>query len=161
MIVSLIAAMSVNRVIARKGHIPWDLPADRKRFREITMGFPVILGRKTFESMSGPLPGRKNIVLTRQQGLIYKGCTMAADLESALHEFAEGWPEVFVCGGGEIYRQALPLAVKIYLTTLLREVEGDVFFPEIPEDEFRQVFCERHGGDEPFEFAIYERFCRE
>lgn len=157
MMVSLIAAMSANRVIARRGEIPWDLPEDRKRFREITMGSPVILGRKTFESMSGPLPGRKNIVLTSQPGLIFERCTMADNLETALYKHAGGWPEVFVCGGGQVYRQALPLADKIYLTTLLREMEGDVFFPEIPGDEFRRTFYQKHIGDEPFEYAIYER----
>ncbi|MFC1613831.1 dihydrofolate reductase, partial [Gemmatimonadota bacterium] len=121
-------------------------------------GFPVIVGRKTFESMSGPLPGRKNIVLTRQPELTFEGCTMASNLETALHEHAGGRSEVFVCGGGQVYTQAMPLAHKIYLTTLLREVEGDVFFPGIPEDEFRRTFYEQHSGDEPFEFAIYERY---
>jgi dihydrofolate reductase len=158
MVISLIAAMSSNRVIASKGEIPWNLPEDRKRFREITAGFPVIIGRKTYESMSGPLSGRKNIVLTRQPGLKFEGCTMAADLESALREHAKGWPEVFICGGGQVYEQAMRLAHKIYLTTLLREVRGDVYFPEISEDEFRRTFYQEKGGKQPYTFAVYERF---
>ena len=158
MVISLIAAMAGNRVIACKGEIPWNLPEDRKRFQEITAGFPVIIGRKTYESMSGPLPGRKNIVLTRQPGLKFEGCTMAADLESALFEHAKDWPEIFVCGGGQVYEQAMPLAQKIYLTTLLREVEGDVFFPEISEHEFSRTYYEKRGGKEPYTFAVYERF---
>ncbi|MBN2288654.1 MAG: dihydrofolate reductase [Candidatus Glassbacteria bacterium] len=157
MVVSLIAAMSLNRVIASQDRIPWDLPEDRKRFREITGGYPVVLGRKTFESMEGPLPGRKNIVLTRRPGLSFPGCTMAADLESALYEHAGDPPEVFVCGGGQVYRQAVPLAHKIYLTTLLREVEGDVFFPEIPGDEFSRTYYEEIPAADPFSFAVYER----
>jgi len=157
MIISLIAAMSVNRVIAGKGEIPWDLPEDRERFRKITTGFPVILGRKTFESMSGPLPGRKNIVLTRQPGLQFPGCTMAADLESALFVHAKGRPEVFVCGGGQVYAQAIGLAHKIYLTTLLRAVQGDVFFPGIPADQFRRTHYREFGGRDPYSFAVYER----
>ena len=158
MIISLIAAMSGNRVIACKGEIPWDLPEDRKRFREITMGHPVIMGRKTFESISGPLPGRKNIVLTRQPGLKFEGCVVAADLESALSTHAKGRPEVFICGGGQVYEQAMPLAHKIYLTTLLREVEGDLFFPPIPEEEFRRTHYEKKGGQDPYSFEVYERF---
>ena len=156
MIISLIAAMSGNRVIARKGEIPWNLPEDRRRFREITEGSPVIVGRKTFESMEGPLPGRKNIVLTRQPGLQFPGCTMAADLQTAIFEHAAGFPQVFVCGGGQVYAMAMPLAHRIYLTTLLQEVEGDVFFPEIPEDKFRQTHYEYSGGKEPFTFTVYE-----
>ncbi|MEA2063158.1 MAG: dihydrofolate reductase, partial [Gemmatimonadota bacterium] len=123
-VVSLIAAMSLNRVISRQGKIPWDLPDDRRRFRELTMGAPVIMGRKTFEAMGGALPGRKNIVLTSQPGLEFEGCVMARDLESALSLQARGAPEVFICGGAGVYRQAMPRAQKIYLTTLLREVDG-------------------------------------
>ena len=158
MIISLIAAMSGNRVIACKGEIPWDLPEDRKRFREITTGYPVIMGRKTFESLSGPLPGRINIVLTRQPGLKFEGCAVAADLESALSIHASDRPEVFVCGGGQVYEQAMPLAHKIYLTTLLREVEGDLFFPPIPEEEFRRTYYQKKGGENPHSFAVYQRY---
>ena len=131
MIISLIAAMSSNRVIARKGEIPWNLPADRKRFQKITAGFPVIIGRKTYESMTGPLSGRKNIVLSRQPGLKFPGRT---------------------------HRPGPPLAHKIYLTTLLREVRGDQISPESAHDQSRRTIYHKKRGEQPYTFAVYERF---
>jgi dihydrofolate reductase len=123
--------MAENRVIGKNNTIPWDLPADRQRFRSLTMGHPVIMGRKTYESIGFPLEGRTNIVITRQKNFQAKGCLIAHDLRSAL-DLAGNADEVFICGGGDLYRQALPLANRIYLTIIHRDQEGDVFFPHIP-----------------------------
>jgi len=154
--ISIIAAMAENRVIGRAGTIPWDLPGDRRRFRKITWGHPVIMGRRTFESIGRPLPGRKNIVLSRQEGYRAEGCLVVHDLQAALAAAGEA-DEVFVCGGGELYREALPRAGRLYLTIVHGEVEGDVRFPEVPAGEFAEV--ERREGDDtlPCTFVICER----
>jgi dihydrofolate reductase len=133
LIISIIAAMAENRVIGRGGAIPWDIPADRRRFRELTTGHPIIMGRKTFESIGRQLPGRMNIILTRQQEFQANGCCVAQTLEDALLA-CTGVDEVFICGGEELYRLALPLAERIYLTVVHGECGGDAFFPPIPAD---------------------------
>jgi dihydrofolate reductase len=155
MILSIIAAMAENRVIGRDGAIPWDIPADRQRFRELTMGHPVIMGRKTFTAIGRPLPGRENIILTRQPGYRAGGCRVAATLEEALGSCA-GADEVFICGGEDIYRQALPVADRIYLTVIHREFAGDTFFPPIPA-EFVETERTEAGGASPCTFIHYRR----
>jgi len=133
MIISIIAAMAKNRVIGSEGEIPWNIPEDLKRFRELTMGHPVIMGRKTFEQIGRPLPGRLNIVLTRRTGYRATGCLVLHSLADALDACA-GADEAFICGGGEIYRQTIAMADRIYLTVIDLEPEGDVLFPAIPAD---------------------------
>ena len=155
MIISLIAAMAENRVIGRNNTIPWDLPADRKRFRALTLGHPVIMGRKTFESLAGPLPGRKNIVITRQMDYRAEGCFIAHDLASAVAMAGEA-DELFICGGGEIYRQALPIADRIYLTIIHSQFDGDTRFPEIPE-QFVEVGRETVEDAVPYSFVLYDK----
>jgi dihydrofolate reductase len=142
MIVSIIAAMSSNRVIGRQGAIPWDIPEDRHRFRELTSGHLLIMGRRTFESIGRPLPGRKTIIVTRQTDYAASGCLTAASLKEALR-LAEPAAEVFICGGGETYRQALPLAARIYLTVINETIAGDPAFPDIPDAQFDLVSSER------------------
>jgi len=154
--VCFIAAMAENRVIGRHGGIPWDLPEDRRRFRELTWGHPVIMGRKTFESIGHPLPGRENIVLTRQRGYRPEGCLVAHDLESAL-EACPGSGEIFICGGAEIFREALPRADRIYLTIVHIETEGDTYFPDVPPGEFVEIERRTVSDSLPCEFVIYER----
>lgn len=156
MIISLIAAVSGNRVIGREGRIPWDLPADLQRFKSLTMGHPLIMGRKTFESIGRPLPGRETIILTRQLGYRAAGCTVAHDLPAALSACGDAL-EVFVCGGEEVYRQALAVADRIYLTVVQREVAGDALFPEIPADRFVVVAEEAVPGAESATFLLYQR----
>ena len=156
MIVSLIAALAANRVIGREGSIPWDLPADRRRVRELTMGHLLIMGRKTFESIGRPLPGRETIVVSRQAGYRPAGCRVAHSLDEAL-KLARDRDEVFICGGGELYREALPLADRLYLTLLAQAVEGDAFFPELPADEFVEVAREELAGEPAAVFVRYER----
>jgi dihydrofolate reductase len=154
-IISLIAAMAENRVIGRGPMIPWHLADDRRRFREITWGHPVIMGRKTFETLGRPLPGRINIVLTRRVDYKPEGCLVAHDLEAALR-LAEGVEEVFICGGGEVYRQAMHRADRILLTVLHRNFDGDALFPEIPP-HFTLVDREFVQGLLPHTFLVYER----
>ncbi len=148
--------MSRNRVIGIKGEIPWKIPADLRRFRKLTTGHPVIMGRKTFESIGRPLPDRVNIVLTKQPDYHAEGCLPARSLEAALL-LAEPAGEVFICGGEEIYRQTLPLAGKLYLTILEQDYAGDALFPEIPFDEFSEVRREVLVNDPKVLFIVMER----
>jgi dihydrofolate reductase len=131
MILSIIAAMATNRVIGRNNKMPWDLPSDRRRFHAITRGHPIILGRKTFESIGRPLSGRTNIIMTRNPGYRAAGCIVVHDLEAALAAVA-GADETFVCGGEQIFRETIARVDRIYLTRIHQPVEGDAFFPEIP-----------------------------
>ncbi len=156
MLISLIAAMAENRVIGRNNVIPWRLPADMQRFRAITMGHPVIMGRKTYESIGRPLPGRKTVLITRQRNYRAAGCVVVHSLREALAE-CEGEAEVFICGGGDIYREALPLASRIYLTVIHQQVPGDTLFPEIPCD-FAVVERQELAEEAiPYTFLRYER----
>ena len=156
--ITLVAAMAENRVIGRDGAIPWHLPADLARFRELTTGHPIIMGRKTYGSIGRPLPGRTNIILSRAPGYVPPGCLVAEGLGDALG-LASGAPgpdEVFVCGGAQIYREALPLAQRICLTLVHLQVEGDAIFPEVPP-EFVEVSREELSGDPACTFLVYER----
>ena len=155
MIISLIAAMAENRVIGHKNSIPWDIPSDQKRFREITLGHPIILGRKTFEIIGRPLPGRKNIVLTRNMNYPAEGIIVAHDIQNALAACGDS-DEAFICGGGMVFHEFISLADRIYLTLIHREYEGDTFFPETPPD-FVEVRKEEIADTPPYSFAIYER----
>jgi dihydrofolate reductase len=158
---SLIAAVSENGVIGKGGKLPWDLPADLQRFRELTKDHPVIMGRKTYESIGKPLPHRSNIVITRQEVNI-PGCTVVHSFKEAIQasEASEA-NEAFIIGGAEIYRAALPFAHRIYLTRVHVNVEGDAFFPEVDFSQWREVSRERHEADAehayPFTFLVYER----
>ncbi len=153
--ISIICAMAENRVIGNGPDIPWDLPDDRARFRELTWGHPVIMGRRTFQSLGRPLPGRTTIVLSRDPGYRPEGALAARDLETALSLVGEG-REVFICGGEEVYRKAMPLADRIYLTVVHRDFEGDVLFPEIPVD-FIEEKRELVPEPIPHTFLVYTR----
>jgi len=155
MIFSIIAAMAENRVIGLNNKMPWDLPADRGRFHRITRGHPVILGRKTFESIGRPLSLRTNIVLTRQQGYSAPGCIVVHDLASAFAACA-GTDEAFICGGEVVFRETIALVDKIYLTIIHREIEGDAFFPDIPSSFTER---ERKPAEDiiPYEFVLFQR----
>jgi len=157
MIISLIAAMAENRVLGRDNAIPWSLPDDMRRFRRLTMGHTVIMGRKTYESIGHALPGRTNIVVSRQMGYSAPGCVVVHDLASALQHRTPDEDEVFILGGGELFRQALPFADRIYLTTIHRKVRGDTCFPEFSLDEFREAESESVDGADPHTFSTYER----
>jgi dihydrofolate reductase len=157
MIISLIVAMASNRVIGYKGEIPWKIPGEQKMFKEITFGHSVIMGRKTYESLVSPLPGRINIVVTRQSDYLAPGCTIAHDLDAAIKSCPPEEKEAFICGGGQLYQDSFPLADRIYLTVIPREIPGDTYFPEIPENEFTVSKSEFIDGVEPYHFYVYER----
>lgn len=151
----MIGAMALNRVIGRGAAIPWRIPGDLRHFKETTWSHPVIMGRKTFESIGQPLPGRRNIVLSRNGAFAAMGCEVAPSLGAAL-TLCAGAAKVFVIGGEQLYVQALPLAETIILTTLEREVEGDAFFPYF-EQEFCQIRGESKNEPEPYRIEVYRR----
>ena len=159
MLVSLIAAIARNRVIGVDNRLPWNLPDDLRRFRTLTWGKPIVMGRRTHESIGRPLPGRRNIVITRQ-GRVAEGCERAESLPAAL-EMAVGAPETVVIGGARCYREALPLASRLYLTRIEADFTGDVRFPEWDPSEWTVRERERFspGGAAPFgyEFVVLER----
>ncbi|MEW6426403.1 MAG: dihydrofolate reductase [Thermodesulfobacteriota bacterium] len=152
----IIAAMAANRVIGRGNSLPWHLPADLRRFRERTMGHALIMGRRTFESIGAPLPGRRTVVVSRNRDFAAPGVRVAADIDSALALCGEE-ALVFIAGGGEIYRLALPLADRIELTVLPRPVAGDVLFPEIDEGDFRLLRRQPLAAAEDAELLVYVR----
>ncbi|OGU11524.1 MAG: dihydrofolate reductase [Geobacteraceae bacterium GWC2_58_44] len=158
MIISLMAAMSENRVIGRQGKLPWHIPADLARFKSITMGHAVLMGRRTFESIGRPLPGRRSIVLTRTRREI-EGCEVAPSLQEAIAA-AEGDEEIFIIGGSEVFREALPLCQRIYLTIVHGSYQGDVYFPPIPGG-FQELHREeRPEQDPPISFVVFEKVDR-
>lgn len=163
---SLMAALAENRVIGRDNKLPWHLPNDLKYFKSVTLGKPVLMGRKTWESLGRPLPGRTNIVITRQPGYAPAGATVAVSLDDAIY-LAEhavrgtGIDECVVIGGAEIYAQALPRCDRLYLTEVHASVPGDAYFPEFDRARWREVKRERFGaeGANPYDysFVVYER----
>ena len=154
--IAIIAAMSRNRVIGREGAIPWHIPADLRRFRELTLGHTVIMGRKTFEAIGRPLAGRRNVVVTGQQDYAREDTLVVHSLTEAI-ESSDPAGELFICGGSEIYKQALPLCTKIYLTIVELDVEGDTYFPPVPADDFRELSRETISESPPAQFTIFER----
>ncbi len=155
--------MDRNRLIGAGNRLPWRLPDDMRRFREITMGKPVLMGRKTYESIPErfrPLPGRTNIVLTRQKDYDAPGCIVVHSLPQALSTASEN-EELMVIGGALLYEQLLPQADRIYLTQVDGEFEGDVYFPKLDETKWREIEREEHGRDgrhlSPFTFLLLER----
>jgi dihydrofolate reductase len=150
-IVSLVVAVARNGVIGRDNDLPWRLPDDLKHFKAITLGKPVVMGRKTFESIGRPLPGRENRVVSHRSGFEAPGCRVFASLEEAL---SGPEPEVMVIGGGQIYTAALPLAQRLYITEVDAEVDGDAKFPGIDPEGWREVSCEAHGADERHAHAL-------
>lgn len=160
MLISLIVAMASNRVIGHRGEIPWKIPGEQKMFKEITMGHSMIMGRKTHEAIGRPLPGRTNIVITRQADYQAPGCIVVNDLESALESCPPGESEAFVIGGGQIYSATIAIADRIYLTLVPREVAGDAHFPEFSESDFEIIKSDFIDAVEPYHFYIYERVGR-
>jgi dihydrofolate reductase len=158
--VSLIAAMAENRVIGREGGLPWRLPDDLRHFKQLTVDHTVIMGRKTFDEIKRPLDNRRNVVVTRNKEFRPHGVTVVPSLKEALALGATE-DEVFVIGGGEIFKAALPLASRIYLTLVHARVEGDTFFPPFEEDAWVLSSEEFHPADErhqySFTFRRYDR----
>ncbi len=153
--VIIVVAVAKNNVIGRDGRLPWHLPSDLQHFKETTMGFPLIMGRKTFESIGRPLPGRDNIVLTRDRSLKIPGCIVVHNLEDAIAHCTD--EKLFIIGGAEIFNAALPMTDTIIVTALEREVEGDVYFDPIDADLFDLVDCKEFDMEEPYQILRYER----
>jgi dihydrofolate reductase len=159
MIVSIVVAISENHAIGKDNKLLWYLPNDLKHFKEITSGHTVIMGRKTYESVGKPLPNRHNIIITRQ-AITIEGCEVVNSIEAAL-ALCKTEPEVFIVGGAEIYKQAMHLTDRIYLTIVHKEFEGDSFFPEINKQDWRQTAREDHEPDLknslPYSFITYQK----
>ena len=160
MILSLIVAVSKNNVIGADNGLLWQMPADLKHFKAVTIGYTIIMGRKTYESIGRPLPERKNIVVTRQEDFKAEGCEVVNSLQDAV-DLCLREQEVFIVGGGEIYKQAIHAADKIYLTRIYGMFEGDTVFPEINFSEWRLTKYLKHHSDakNPFDYSFseYER----
>ena len=160
MVISIIAAMAQNRVIGKDNALPWRLPADLAHFKQLTLGKPVIMGRRTFESLKGLLPGRQNIIMSFEKDYLVLGAQMANSIEQAL-ALAGGQEEVMVCGGASIYKQFLPLAKRMYLTLIKHDFEGDTYFPEFDWQDWKEIGRVANLSDNknPYEydFLILER----
>lgn len=163
---SIIVAMAENRVIGRNNKLPWYLPNDLKYFKAITMGKPVIMGRKTFESIGKPLPGRSNIVITRNQEWQHPGVTVVHNLDDAFRKaeataVIDGVDEVMIIGGDQIYQTSLDLADRIYLTQVHAEVEGDAWFAEVDWGQWNESAREDFNAADPnpydYSFIVYDR----
>jgi len=159
---SIIVAMAENGVIGREGGLPWRLSDDLRNFKELTMGHTVVMGRRTWESIGRPLPGRQMVVVSRQPDYQASGCQVVTSLDDAL-EIAQQVDddEVFVIGGAEIYRLALPRVERFYLTRVHADVEGDARFPALDLVAWRLIESKQHDADEkneyPFSLEVYER----
>jgi dihydrofolate reductase len=158
--ICLIAALAANRIIGRDNALPWRLPADMKRFKALTMGHPVVMGRKTHESIGTPLPGRRNLVITRNRDYGAPGCEVVHSLDGAIAACGDA-QEIFIIGGAELYRESLPRAQCLEFTEIHAEFAGDASFPEVSLEQWRETTREIHRDEAgiPFryDFVRYER----
>ena len=164
---ALIVAQGLNRVIGNDNKLPWYLPEDLRYFKEVTMGKPIIMGRKTFESIGKPLPGRLNIVITRDSNWSAEGVKVVASLAEAIEvgeaqALIDGAEETVIIGGAQIYAQSLPLVDRLYLTQVEAEPEGDAYFPEIDFGQWQELGRQSFpAGDQPnrypYSFIVYDR----
>ncbi|SDG06331.1 dihydrofolate reductase [Chitinophaga filiformis] len=155
MTLSIIVAASENNVIGINNHLPWHLPVDMKYFKDTTMGKPIVMGRKSFEELGRVLPGRPNIMITRQQGYTAEGLYVVPSLEAGIEKAKTfGTEEIFITGGGEIFKMALPIIDRLYLTRVHAEVTGDTYFPEFDPRGWKLVKNERHEKDEKHAYAL-------
>jgi dihydrofolate reductase len=161
---SILVAMAKNRVIGRNNALPWQLSPDLKRFKQLTMGHHIVMGRKTYESIGRPLPGRTSVIVTRQSDYRAPGAIVVGSLAEALKVCSEGKEmdqESFIIGGAEIYQQALGLCQRMYVTEIQQEFDGDALFPEFNPQEWREISREKHqlNGDDGLEyhFVVLDR----
>jgi dihydrofolate reductase len=162
--VSILVAMAKNRVIGRNNALPWQLPPDLKRFKQLTMGHHIVMGRKTYESIGRPLPGRTSVIITRQPDYQVPGAIVVASIDQALKVCSEGKEvdqEIFVIGGAQIYRQSLGLCQRIYITEIQQEFDGDTLFPELNQQEWREISREKYrlndGDGLEYHFVVLDR----
>ena len=155
---SLIVAMARNRTIGIDNQLPWHLPEDLKHFKSLTMGHHIIMGRKTYESIGRPLPGRTTVIVSRDPGYAMEGCLVAHSLEEAM-QMSAGDDEAFFVGGATLYAQALPLAERLYITEIQADYEGDAHFPEFDLGRWRETAREKHANAAGlgYDFVVYER----
>ena len=151
--ISIIVAVAQNGVIGTGNRLPWHLPDDLRRFKALSLGKPIVMGRRTFDSIGKPLPGRTNIVVSRQPGLAIEGALVTPSLDAALAA-AGDVPEVVVIGGAEIFRQVLPRTAVVHLTRVHARVDGDVVFPELDPGKWRETSMEHHAADERHQYAF-------
>ncbi len=158
--ISIIVAMAQNRTIGINNSLPWRCPEDLRHFKALTMGHHMIMGRKTFDSIGKPLPGRTSVVVSRNPSLEIEGCIVAHSLGDAIAACA-GDTEIFVVGGADLYAQALPLVNKLYVTEIRQSIEGDAHFPEFEKKQWREIAREQHSQDQPqpleYHFVTYEK----
>lgn len=150
--ISLIVAMASNRAIGLNNKIPWHLSADLKKFKQITMGSPILMGRKTYESIGKPLPGRRNIIISRNPDYTQNGCMVFNSVEKALFA-CQGYKEIFIIGGDGFYQSMLPFADILYVTQIHKEFNGDTFFPAINKGEWKEVARENIDDDPTVDFS--------
>lgn len=157
-VLAIIVAMARNRVIGIDNKLPWHLPGDLKYFKGLTMGHHIIMGRKTYESIGRPLPGRTTVIVTRDPGYTQEGCLVAHSLEEAVR-LAEGDGEVFFVGGSSLYEQVLPLVGRMYITEIQADFDGDAHFPAFDRGAWREVSRHHRHSDDglAFDYVVYER----
>ena len=154
--ISLIVAVAKNNVIGNNGIIPWKIKGEQKRFKELTIGKTIIMGRKSFEEIGKPLPNRKTILISNTQHIKSEDCTTANSLLKAF-ELAKDEDEIFVAGGGQVYKEAFPYADRIYITVIDKIINGNVYFPEISDKDFIKTYEEWIDGEIPYTYYTYER----
>lgn len=153
--ISIIVAFAKNRVIGNRGMIPWKIKGEQKRFKELTTGNVVIMGRRTYEEIGRPLPNRQTYLVSSTLKVEEENCKTVSSLKEAI-ELA-GEREIFIAGGGMLYKEALPLADRLYLTLIDREIEGDTYFPEFEEDLYKKTFEEYHEGEINYTYVTLEK----
>ncbi len=151
--ISLIVAMASNRVIGLDNQMPWHLSADLKRFKKITLGSPIVMGRKTFESIGRPLPGRSNIIISRNTDYRQEGCLVVHDIEAALKAGCQKADNIFVIGGSTLYRELLPFANALYITQINKDFPGDTLFPQVDNEHWTEVEREDISDDPTVAFS--------
>ena len=156
--VYLVAAVASNGIIGANGKLPWHIPEELRHFKRLTLGHPVIMGRRTWESLKGPLPQRENIVVTRRAGYEAKGAAVASSLEAAL-AMCIGEPVAFVIGGTQLFEEAMPIAAGMVLTEIQRDYDGDTWFPKWDRRQWRESQREAHAAEDGtrFDYVLYER----
>ncbi|HEX8980103.1 MAG TPA: dihydrofolate reductase [Parasulfuritortus sp.] len=157
-VLSIIVAMARNRVIGVDNKLPWHIPGDLKYFKGLTMGHHIIMGRKTYESIGRPLPGRTTVIVSRDPGYAQDGCLIAHSLDEAI-QLAEGDDQVFFVGGSSLYEQALPRVGRLYITEIQADYDGDAHFPEFDRAIWREVSRDRRHSEDglEFDYVVYER----
>ncbi|MEE9452206.1 MAG: type 3 dihydrofolate reductase [Gammaproteobacteria bacterium] len=153
--ISIIAALSQNYVIGHNNQLPWHLSADLRHFKKLTLGKPIVMGRKTFVSIGKPLPGRKNIVVSRDKNFHAEGILVVNSLDAAIEAAADA-PEIMITGGSVLFEQAMPLVSRMYLTFIAKDFEGDVFFPQWDKQQWHEVSREDHlqNADNPLSYSF-------